>query len=72
MGNVIKYRTNVVLYFVVALVFAIKSVGTRTDCIYIDLALPMDLTVVSFTLAVNNYSCGWLNFTIIPTICQLL
>ena len=41
MGNVITYRTHVVLCLVVALVFAIKSAETRTDCIYIDLALPM-------------------------------
>ena len=49
-----------------------KSAETRTDCIYIDLALPMDFTVVSFTLAVNNHGCGWLNLKIIPTICQFL
>ena len=72
MRNVIKYRRNVVLCLVVALVFAKKSAEKRTDCIYIDLALPMDFTVVSFTLAVNNRGCGWLNLKIIPTICQFL
>ena len=49
-----------------------NSAETRTDCIYIDLALLMDFTVVSFTLAVNNHGCGWLNLKIIPTICQFL
>ena len=47
MGNVIKYRTHVVLCLVVALVFAIKNqqkhVLMEPDRIYIDLALP-DLT----------------------------
>ena len=49
---------HVVLCLIVTLVFAIT--------------LPMDLTVVSFTLAVNNFGSGWLNFKNIRTICQLL
>ena len=43
MGNVIKYRTHVVLCLVVAVVFAMRIQRNKYDCINIDLALPMDL-----------------------------
>ena len=75
MGNLIKYRRHCVLCLVDALVFAIKISRTRTDCIYIDLALPMELTVISFTSAVNHHCCrqeGNPVFKSIPPICQLL
>lgn len=58
MGHVIKCCTHFVLCLIVTLVFAIT--------------LPMDLTVVSFMSAVNNFGSGWLNLKNIPTICQLL
>ena len=75
MRNVIKYRTHCVLCLVDALVFAIKISRTHTDCIYIDLALPMELTVISFTSAVNNHCCRLESnpvFKSVPPICQLL
>ena len=43
MGNVIKYGTHVVLCLVVAVVFAMRIRRNKYR-------LPMDLTVVSFTL----------------------
>ena len=69
MANVIKYRTHCVLCLVDALVFAIKISRTRTD-----LALPMELTVISFKSAVNNHCCRLESnsvFKSIPPICQL-
>ena len=38
----------------------------------LNLALPMDLSVVSFTLAVKKHSSGRLNFKNMPTVCPLL
>ena len=80
MGNVIKYRTNVVLCFVVALAFAVKISRKHVRIVFtsislmsrIDIALRMYLTVASFTLAVSNHGYGWLKFKIILTICQFL
>ena len=41
-----------------------ESAETNTDCINIDLALPMDLIVVSFTLAVKNHRSYTLENTV--------
>ena len=72
MGNVIKYIIPNACCGLHCRHFDICT--NMTDCIKIDLVLPMesDLTVVSFILAVNNHSSGWLNFKNKATICRLL
>ena len=83
MGNVITCRTHVVLCLVVALVFAIKISKSTYWWILIVFTLILHYqydrldtwkssNIVSFTLAVNNHSSGWLNFENTFTICQLL
>ena len=57
MGNVIKYGTHVVLCLVVAVVFAMRIRRNKYR-------LPMDLKVVSFTLAVKNHRSYTLENTV--------